>query len=100
MLEIIGSSIDLVIQFITLSMCRRYVFLEKGLEGKKQRYFNLYSLLFLFLCNIVLGNNIAQFCLVVLIGLNISLARKKHKITGCFLTLPITGIVNHDQAQA
>ena len=50
MLEIIGSSIDLVIQFITLSMCRRYVFLEKGLEGKKQRYFNLYSLLFLFLC--------------------------------------------------
>lgn len=94
MLEIIGSSIDLVIQFITLSMCRRYVFLEKGLEGKKQRYFNLYSLLFLFLCNIVLGNNIAQVCLVVLIGLNISLARKKHKITGCFLTLPITGIVN------
>lgn len=47
MLGMIGTSIDILIQFIALSLCRRYVFLEKGLDGKKQQYFNLGTGLFL-----------------------------------------------------
>ena len=94
MISIIGSSIDLLVAFIALSLCRRYVFLEKDLEGKKQQYFNLCSILLLVLCNIVLGNNLAQLCLVLIAGLNISFARKKHRIIGYYLILPIMGIVN------
>lgn len=94
MISIIGSSIDLLVAFIALSLCRRYVFLEKDLEGKKQQYFNLCSILLLVLCNIVLGNNTAQLCLVLIAGLNISFVRKKHRIIGYYLILPIMGIVN------
>ena len=37
----IGSSIEILIQYAAISWCRRYAFLEKSLERKKQRSFQV-----------------------------------------------------------
>lgn len=94
MLGMIGTSIEITIMFIALSLCRRFVFLEKNLEGKKQQYFNIGAVILLILCDLILGEGFAQFCLFLLVGSNILLARKTHRIAGFFMVIPIAGIVN------
>ncbi len=94
MLGMIGASIEITIMFIALSLCRRYVFLEKNLEGKKQQYFNIGAVVLLILCDLLLGEVFAQLCLFLIVGTNISLARTTHRFAGFFLVIPIAGIVN------
>lgn len=94
MLGILASSVDILIQFSTIFLCRRYVFLEKGFEGKKQHYYNLASICLLLIFNFVFGDTTAQVLLFFIGGLNIAFARKKHRIRGFFLIIPIAGIIN------
>lgn len=84
---------DLLCQLICLFCCKRYVFLEYGLEQKKQHLYFLVSVLLSLLCGIV-DENVAMILGVFLLGLNISLARKKHRVSGFFLVIPIAGIAN------
>lgn len=87
--------IEITITFIALSLCRRYVFLEKNLEGKKQQYFNIGAVVLLILCELLFGEVFAQLCLFLIVGSNISLARTTHRFAGFFLVIPIAGIF-HD----
>lgn len=84
---------DLLCQLICLFCCKRYVFLEYGLERKKQHLYFLVSVLLSLLCGTV-DENIAMILGAFLLGLNISLARKKHRVSGFFLVIPIAGIAN------
>lgn len=84
---------DLLCQLICLFCCKRYVFLEYGLERKKQHFYFLVSVLLSLLCGAV-DVNFAMILGAFLLGLNISLARKKHRISGFFLVIPIAGIAN------
>ena len=84
---------DLLCQLICLFCCKRYVFLEYGLEQKKQHLYFFVSVALSFLCAIF-DENVAMILGVFLLGLNISLARKKHRVSGFFLVIPIAGIAN------
>ena len=84
---------DLLCQLICLFCCKRYVFLEYGLERKKQHLYFFVSVALSFLCAIF-DENVAMILVVFLSGLNISLARKSHRVSGFFLVIPIAGIAN------
>lgn len=84
---------DLLCQLICLFCFKRYVFLEYGLEPKKQRLYFLGSVLLSLLCG-AFDENVAMILVVFLSGLNISLARKSHRVSGFFLVIPIAGIAN------
>ena len=90
----IGSSIEILIQYAAISWCRRYAFLEKSLERKKQRIYHLIAIVLLLVCNLLLGENGAQVMLFLVAGLNIALARKTHRVRGFFLVIPVAGIIN------
>ena len=84
---------DLLCQLICLFRCKRYVFLEYGLERKKQHLYFGVSVLLSLLCG-AFDENVAMILVVFLSGLNISLARKSHRVSGFFLVIPIAGIAN------
>lgn len=84
---------DLLCQLICLFCCKRYVFLEYGFERKKQYLYFLVSVLLSLLCGTV-DESVAMILGVFLLGLNISLTRKKHRVSGFFLVIPIAGIAN------
>ena len=94
MFGILGSSVDILIQFSSIFLCRRYVFLEKGFERKKQHYYNLATICLLLVFNFIFGDTVAQVLLFFIGGLNIAFSRKKHRIRGFFLIIPIAGIIN------
>ena len=84
---------DLLCQLICLFCCKRYVFLEYGLERKKQDLYFPVSMALAIMCGFI-DENVAMILVVVLSGLNISLARKTHRIRGFFLIVPLAGIAN------
>ena len=84
---------DLLCQLICLFCCKRYVFLEYGMERKKQHLYFLVSMELSLMCGII-NEDVAMILVVVLSGLNISLARKTHRVGGFFLIIPIAGIAN------
>ena len=84
---------DLLCQLICLFCCKRYVFLEYGMERKKQHLYFLVSMVLSLMCAII-NEDVAMILVVVLSGLNISLARKTHRVGGFFLIIPIAGIAN------
>ena len=86
--------IEMVVMFISLFMSERYVFLERGLEKKKQRWFYAITLISFIASYYLINDMVAMYLLMVAGGLNISLARKEHRIRGFFLIIPIAGIVN------
>lgn len=90
----ISSYINLLSEFISIFLCERYVFLEKGMEAKKQRWYYLLSAAVILAAYIFAGEEIATAVLVFAGGFNIVLARKEHKLWGFLLILPIMGIVN------
>ena len=85
---------EMVVMFISLFMSERYVFLERGLEQKKQRWFYAITLISFIASYYLINDMVAMYLLMVAAGLNISLARKEHRIRGFFLIIPIAGIVN------
>lgn len=90
----ISSYINLLLEFISIFLCERYVFLEKGMETKKQRWYYLLSATVILAAYIFAGEEIATAVLVLAGGFNIVLARKERKLWGFLLILPVMGIVN------
>lgn len=79
---------------ISMFMIARYVFLEPSLEGKKQKHFYFVSVVLVFLSCLITGEFLASIMGVVLCGINIVWARKKHKLSGLLNVVPICGFMN------
>ena len=75
-------------------LVKKYVFLEPDMETKKQRIF--YGISFFLIVSVffVFGKDAASMTVPILIGLNICLSRKKHRLWGLFLMIPFLGIIN------
>ena len=75
-------------------LIKKYIFLEPDMEKKPQRIFYLISLLIVAPVFWFMGKDAASIAVIVLIGLNICLARKKNRLFGIIQILPFLGIVN------
>lgn len=75
-------------------LIKKYVFLESDMDEKRQRMFYLLSFLVIGLVFLMLGKDAASFAALFMIGLNICLGRKEHKLRGIFLMIPFPGIIN------
>ena len=75
-------------------LAKKYVFFEPDMETRKQRIF--YAISFFLIAGVFLafGKDAAIIVTGVLIGLNICLGRKKHRLRGLFLMIPLMGIIN------
>ena len=75
-------------------LVKKYVFLEPDLEPKKQRIF--YGLCaFLAACAFVaFGKDAASLTVLALIGLNICLVCREHRLLGLLMMIPFLGIIN------
>lgn len=80
--------------FVLIFLAQRYVFLERGLEGKKQTWYYIISAVATLLTIYLVDEGVATSLMIILGGLNISLARKEHRISGFFLIIPILGMIN------
>lgn len=92
-IEAVGPFLESLIMMIALFLTERYVVLEKGMEKTRQRWFYAINLILLGLMTYFLPEYVQVF-VVFICGLNISLARKEHKVEGFFLILPIMGFVD------
>lgn len=75
-------------------LIKRYVFLEPDMEAKKQRIFYLVSFFLIGIMFLVLGKDAATVAALFMIGLNICLSRKEHRLRGLFLMIPFSGIIS------
>ena len=75
-------------------LVKKYVFLEPDMETKKQHIF--YGISFLLIVSIffVFGKDAASMSAFILVGVNICLSRKKHRLPGGLLMIPLLGIIN------
>ena len=90
----LNTFMEILIIYISFFMVERYVFLEPALEAKKQRLFYLVSVSIVIISFIFGTEDIVSFFTLFFGGLNISLARKEHRITGFLQVIPISGIIN------
>ena len=90
--EMILESMELIIDTIALFMVRKYVFFEPELDARKQRIFYGITFLVAFTVLFTVGLVDANMVMWLMVGINICLARKKHRITGIFVTFPVLGI--------
>lgn len=79
---------------ISSFLIEKYVFLEPGLEPKKQRQFYLLSAALTGILYMILGKDAATLTALFLVGLNICLGRKVHRLRGMLLMIPFPGIIN------
>lgn len=81
---------------ITVSgfLIKKYVFLEPDMEVKKQHIFYGGSFFLIGSMFLAFGKDVATMAALLLIGLNICLGRKKHRMQGVFLMIPFPGIIN------
>ena len=75
-------------------LIKKYVFLEPDMETEKQRFFYIVSCFLIGVVFFVLGKDAANMTALLLIGLNICLGRKKHRLGGLIQMLPFPGIIN------
>lgn len=75
-------------------MIKKYVFLEPDMEKKKQYIFFLIAFLMVSGIFLFFGKDAAVMAVLLLIGLNIVLGRKEHRLRGFFLIIPLPGILN------
>lgn len=94
MIHTISKLVENLLILIVFFLIARYVFLEPTLESKKQRLFYWSSVILVGTTTVLLSEDIAQIFIMLLVGLNICFARKKQRITGFFLIVPISGIIN------
>ena len=90
----ICTMLEVIAVFIGTFMIERYVFLEPGLEKKKQRRYYAISFVVVLLANLLNSKNLATIFTLLAGGLNNCLGRKEHRIRGFFLIIPIIGIIN------
>ena len=84
----------LTVYIIAAFMIRKYVFFEPELDVKKQRIFYGITLLVVLIVQFTVGNSATSGALLVMVGINIFLARKKHRILGFLVIFPLAGIVS------
>ncbi len=75
-------------------LIKKYIFLEQDMESKKQRMFYLVSFFLIGIVFFAFGKDIASLAALFMIGLNICFGRKKHRLRGLVLMIPILGIIN------
>lgn len=75
-------------------LIKKYVFLEPDMETKKQRLFYCISFLLIGIVFLAFGKDTASLAALLMIGLNICLGRKKHRLWGIILMIPFPGIIN------
>lgn len=75
-------------------LIKKYIFLEQDMEAKKQRMFYLVSFFLIGIVFFAFGKDIASLAALFMIGLNICFGRKKHRLRGLVLMIPILGIIN------
>lgn len=75
-------------------LLKKYVFLEPNMEPKKQRIFYCISFIIIGTTFFILGKDIATITALFMIGLNVFLGRKQHKLRGLLLMIPFPGIIN------
>ena len=80
--------------FVSGFLIKKYVFLEPDMEEKKQRIFYFVSFFLLGILFFVFGKDTAIIATLFMIGLNIGLGRKKHRLRGLFLMIPFPGIIS------
>ncbi len=76
---------------IMIALIAHYVFLEPKWR-KWQYYFNFAGLFILILAEILIKSEERVLICLLVAGMNICLARKKHRFRGFFLVIPIMGI--------
>ncbi len=81
---------------ITISgfLIKKYVFLEPDLEAGKQRIFYCVSFFLVVISLFAFGKDVATLAALFMIGLNICLSRKKHRLRGLISMVPFLGIIN------
>ena len=82
------------LKLIGIFLVERYVFLECGMELKRQKRFYFLCAVMIYLTQMGLGSEVAEAFAVFAGGLNISLARKEHQVKSFFLIVPVIGIMN------
>ncbi len=82
------------LKLIGIFLVERYVFLECGMELKRQKRFYFLCAVMIYLTQMGLGSEVAEAFAVFAGGLNISLARKEHQVKNFFLIVPVIGIMN------
>lgn len=90
MLEILETATIAISGFLI----KKYVFLEPDMEANKQRIFYWISFFLIGIIFVVWGKDAATMAALLLIGLNICLGRKKHRLQGLILMIPFMGIIN------
>lgn len=81
---------------ITVSgfLIKKYVFLEPDMETEKQWGFYLLSFFVIGIAFLIFGKDAANMAALLMIGLNICLGRKKHRLQGLISMIPFPGIIN------
>ena len=75
-------------------LIKKYVFLEPDMEPEKQRIFYFVSFFVISIVFLLLGKDAASLVALMMIGLNICLGRKEHRLRGLFQMIPFPGIIN------
>ncbi len=95
MLENINDILEVIVIAIGVLLLERYVFLEPGIDDNKRKaVFYLSSIIFTMAAFIIYGKDIAEMAVILAGGLNIAIGRKKHRLRGFFLLIPLPGILN------
>ena len=84
---------QLVLTYIGLYLVKKYVFLEPALEKTKQRKYHMITIALCLVAYLFTKDDTA-LVIIVMVALNISLARKEKRIRGFFLILPMIGFIN------
>lgn len=94
MTELILDLCELVAITITGFLIKKYVFLEPELSPKNQRIFYAICALLTGISFPLFGKDIAECVVLVLMALNSFIARKKLRILGAVVLIPLSGIIN------
>ena len=93
--EMILDILYLLIVTIAFYMVRKYVFFEPELDAKKQRIFYVITFLVALIVQFVLGDTYAPTAVSLMVGINLFMVRKQHKLVGFLVAVvPLAGIVN------
>ena len=90
---VIKDIMELILIYLGANLIKKYVFLESELEKTKQRRFHIVTITLVLFSYLFLKGD-AAIILLLLVALNISLARKEKRIRGFFLIIPIIGFID------
>ncbi|MBQ2982406.1 MAG: response regulator [Lachnospiraceae bacterium] len=91
LLYMLGESMTV---FVTMILLTRYIFLEPSMEENVQRKFNAFGAIIVFIVCLIAGKDVATIFTLIIMGLNIVIPRKKHKLRGFLKLIPISGLMN------